>query len=137
MMNIQWCCSGARCTGHLRAPPHRYPLHRGRGLWALDGLFSEQTTRGSGGKGPPIFPLFSTLTWKLYLLLDLRGEPRASEKATHPEECGDNTHPGMTHASLHEGDSPHHNHAHATDSPDPPREARSGSCVAGGTQRNQ
>jgi hypothetical protein len=31
MMKIRWCRGGARCTGHLRAPPHRYPRSFGEG----------------------------------------------------------------------------------------------------------
>src|SRR5271166_2372285 len=34
MMKIQCCCGGARCTGHLRAPPRRYPFSGEGGVCA-------------------------------------------------------------------------------------------------------
>jgi hypothetical protein len=43
-MKIPCCRGGARCTGHLRAPPHGYPRLSGEGglCWHQGGLFSEQ-----------------------------------------------------------------------------------------------
>src|SRR5271157_4369034 len=34
MMKIQCCCGGARCSGHLRAPPRRYPFSGEGGVCA-------------------------------------------------------------------------------------------------------
>ena len=52
MMKIRWCCGGARCTGHLRAPLYGYPRSFGEGgvVGTSRSYFRSSISNGTGNQ---------------------------------------------------------------------------------------